>query len=281
MVMKRDPKIRVAFTAGGTAKNTPAAPSSARKVVEGVPLAKLIKRAIKPEPEIVMLTARRSIHAEKFRRLKTTLVHMQPQPHVIVVTSGAPSEGKSTTSINLALAFASDSTDKTLLIDADLRRPSLGKWVEPEPQIGLTHVLRDEAGDEHAILPLEGTSLELLPAGAPSRDPLELLGSQGMIDLMQRLRARYSRIVIDTPPLIPFTDADAVGALCDGMVVVLRAGETSTATLKQTLDSVTSTRVLGVVLNDVKRSSLADWGKYQGRYAEKYYHAYYEKEGGK
>jgi capsular exopolysaccharide synthesis family protein len=273
----KDPKIRVAFTAGRGAGEVHAAGAS-KKVVEGVPLVKIIKRSLKSEPEIVMTTARRSIHAERYRRLKTTLLHLHPQPHVLVVTSGAPSEGKSTTSMNLALAFAADSGDRTLLIDADLRRPSIGRWIDPEPQIGLAHILRDGAGDEHAILSLEGSSLEVLPAGGPCRDPLDLLGSPRMTELMQRLRARFTRIVIDTPPLIPFTDADAVGALSDGMVIVIRAGETSTGMVKQTIESVTSTRVLGIVLNDVKGRSLADWGKYQGRYAEKYYQAYYEKQ---
>ncbi|HXV75509.1 MAG TPA: hypothetical protein VD788_04260, partial [Candidatus Polarisedimenticolaceae bacterium] len=101
-----------------------------KKVVEGVPLAKLIRRRLVDRPEIVMVAAPRSIHAEKFRRLKTTLTNLPDgRPQVMLVSSAVPKDGKSTISINLGLAFAADPEVKTLLIDADLRRGSVSRFV--------------------------------------------------------------------------------------------------------------------------------------------------------
>jgi capsular exopolysaccharide synthesis family protein len=250
-----------------------------RRVAEGVPLGKLIKRTLVKAPELVLQTDSRSIYAEKYRRLKTTLTNLAGRPRVVLISSGAPSEGKTITAMNLALAFANDSDEKTLLVDADLRRPSLGAWVQPAPKVGLSHLLGGEATLEHAIVPLEGTPLHLLPAGEPHRDPLELIGSSRTKELMLSLRERYDRIVIDTSPLIPFTDADALGVHGDGIVLVVRAGETAVSTYRQTLAAVTSTQILGVVLNDVSRASLADWGKYHGASPERRLYSYYYEKG--
>jgi Mrp family chromosome partitioning ATPase len=96
-----------------------------------------------------------------------------------------------------------------------------------------------------------------------------------MGELMESLRKRFARIVVDTAPLVPFTDADALGQHCDGALLVVRAGQTTVAAFRQTLAAVTSTRILGLVLNDMSRASLADWGRYQGSKAEQRLYSYY------
>jgi capsular exopolysaccharide synthesis family protein len=243
------------------------------KVAEGVPLAMIIKRELKVGPELVMLANPRSPQAERFRRLKSTLVHRHGgDAQVIVVTSGIPGEGKSTVSMNLGLAFATDTGTRTLLIDADLRRPTIGVRLAPEPKLGLSEVLLGQADLVHAIAHLSNTSLHVLPAGSKPGDPYQLLSSPEARSLVVQLREQYDRVIIDTPPIIPFTDADAIGAVSDGIVLVVQAGTTPKAAFAQELSAITSTRVLGLVLNGAKRS-LADSNSDYGAY----YHSYYDR----
>ncbi len=248
----------------------------ARKITEGVPLAKLIKRRLAADPELVMLSQSRSIAAEKFRRLKTILTNLRtPNAQAIVVTSAGPGEGKSLVSINLALAFAADGDGEVLLIDADLRRPAIGQWISPAPKLGLADLLSEQIELDHALLELENSPLRILPAGTPPDDPVELLGSDRARDLVGTLRKRFRRVIIDTPPSVPFTDADAIGAHCDGALLVVRARVARAASFIQVTESLTSTPILGIVLNDLT-FSLADSDSYHGY--EQGYHEYYAAE---
>jgi len=245
----------------------------AEKLTAGVPLTQLIKRRLNDEPEIVMLSKSRSPAAEKFRRLKTVLANEEGGgPQVIVVTSAAPSEGKSTVAMNLALAFAADSRDNVLLVDADLRRPTIREWVSPSPDLGLTEVLDGRTELEHAVLELKNSALKVLPAGTPPRDPVVLLSSSIARDLFTNLREEYKRIIVDTPPVMPFADADAVGVLSDGLLMVARSGKTRAGLFRQAIQSVTSTRILGVIFNEAT-FNLADRGTYPA-YDEDYYDYY-------
>ena len=241
------------------------------KFAEGVPLAMIVRREIKVSPDLVMLADPRSVQAEKFRRLKTTLVHRYgDEAQVIVVTSGIPGEGKSTVSLNLAVAFASDSGTRTLLIDGDLRRPTLGNRLNPEPRLGLSEVLAGQADLVHAVVHLSNSPLHVLPAGARPADPHQLLSSLEAKNLMVSLRERYDRVIVDTPPIIPFTDADALGASSDGILLVVQAGTTPRAAFAQEIAAVTSTRILGTVLNAAS-SSLADGRSHYDGYYSYYY----------
>ncbi len=243
------------------------------KLSVGVPLAKLIKRKLIKSPELVLLHDTRSVAAEKFRRLKTVLANeASDSPQVLVVTSATPSEGKTLVSTNLALAFAADRQGEVLLLDADLRRPSIGRWLAPAPTLGLTEILSGKIEIDHAILELENSPLKILPGGAIARDPVELLSSDQARQMLSALRRRFSRIIIDTPPIIPFTDADVIGGLADGALVVARSGATQSSILMQALASVTSTRVMGMVLNDTTYN-LADRENY---YMDKQYYRYYK-----
>ena len=242
--------------------------------VEGEPLAYIRQDQLAQAQELVMLNQPRTIHAERFRRLAITLVHRHGgAAQVIGVTSGLPGEGKSTVATNLALAFAGGSNEKTLLVDADLRRPSVATLLGAGSPLGLTEVLLGEVGVERAILRLEGAPLEVLPGGKRVEAPLELLTSRTAKDLIAALRQRYGRIVIDTPPVILFSDADAVGALTDGLILVVRAGSTPKSAMADQLAAIHSARVLGAVLN-CAAPSLADRGAYRDSY---YYQEYYDK----
>lgn len=244
-------------------------------VAVGVPLAKLIKRKLVESPDIVMLGHVRSLGAERFRRLKTILVNRyQESAQVLVVTSAIPGEGKTTVAINLALAFAAGTDERVLLLDGDLRRPSIAARLHPAPQLSLADVLARKVDLSHVILRLQNTNLEILPAVGAVADPIELISSDAAKELMATLRERYHRIIIDTPPIVPFTDADGLGALADGLLLVARAGLTPTPKYAQALASVTSCRVLGTVMNNAA-TNLADWHRH-ATYDDYYY--YYDKD---
>jgi protein-tyrosine kinase len=230
--------------------------------------------AVRPVPrklvdrrEVVMLSLPDSVAAEKFRRLKTVLVNEHPDARVLAVTSPTPAEGKSVVAMNLALAFASDSSGETLLVDADLRWPAVDRWLQPRGGEGLAEVLAGTAEVDDVILDLANSRLKLLTAGTPPRDPVDLLASENARALFRSLRTRFSRVIVDTPPIVAFTDADVIGGSCDGILLVARAGKTALAAFAQAVEAVTSTRILGAVLN-ARTPNLADRRySYEGYYA--------------
>jgi len=262
---------------GVESRNRDGAPCGATDLDRDRPTEREVTTFIRKEQlaeakELVLLSQPRSVHAERFRRLTTTLVHRHGgAAQVVGITSGLPGEGKSTVATNLALAFAGASNEKTLLVDADLRRPRVAALLRCDAPIGLHEVLVGEVPVEQAIVRLEGSTLEVLPGGRQVEDPLELLTSRAAKDLFGTLRKRYARIVVDTPPIILFSDADAIGALSDGMIIVVRSGSTPKTALADELAAVHSARILGVVLNCAE-PSLADRGAYRDSY---YYHEYY------
>jgi capsular exopolysaccharide synthesis family protein len=250
-------------------------PGDEDRLAVGVPLARIVPRTLQEAPEIAILSSPRSIAAEKFRRLKTVLSNIEEEgpPQVIVVTSATPGDGKSMVSTNLALAFAADGTGAVLLIDADMRRPTIERWLSPTPTLGLAEVLGGHTTLEHAILDLKNTPLKVLPAGHPPKETAELLSSRQCAEMMTSLRTQFHRIIIDTPPIVPFTDADVIASRSDGVIMVVREGVTARPLFLQALASVTSTRILGTVLNDA-RFNLAD----RHRYHDSYYTRYYDKD---
>jgi capsular exopolysaccharide synthesis family protein len=237
----------------------------------GVPLSELVPRTLMASPTIVMLGSSSTVASEKFQRLKTKIVNeYKDAAHVIVVTSAAPREGKSFLALNLALAFAGD-PGRTVLVDADLRRPTVHRLMNPEPALGLSEVLRGTAKLEHALVRLKNSPLRVLPGGKPSSNPADLISSAACKNLIASLREQFQRVIIDTPPVVPFTDADTLGACADGVIMVARSGSTPRTAFTQALSLITSTRILGTVLNDVT-FSVADYGHYHD-----YYHSYYGK----
>ena len=242
------------------------------KITAGVPLAKVIQRKLARVPELAVLTQSRSLVAEKFRRLKTVLERQGDDgPQAIVVTSSSPNEGKTVVSTNLALVFAAEKRGDVLLIDADLRRPSIHNWLTPAPLLGLSDVLAGRTELDHVILSLENSPLKILPAGSLPHEPVELLSSEAAKQMFSTLRQKFSRIIVDTPPSVPFSDADILDSLCDGTLLVARSGQTEKASYKQAQSMMTSNRVLGLVLNDIG-FALADWNL---RSRSSYY-AYYD-----
>jgi capsular exopolysaccharide synthesis family protein len=241
------------------------------KLTVGVPLARVVPRKLVDSPGILFRGPASSPAAERFRRLKAILTQdPADSPQVIVVTSAIPGDGKSFVAMNLALAFAADADTRTLIIDADLRRPALDRYITPAPTLGLSDLLEDRVSLQHTVLFLKDSALQILPAGRRAAEPVELLSSAACAELFTLLRTRYDRIIIDTPPALPFTDADVIGRNADGALFVVRQGSTPKAHYRRVVSMLGSLRVLGSVLND-STYSLADRGHYYDKYYDHYY----------
>ena len=200
----------------------------------------------------VVATGERSARAEAFHRLRTNLqfLDLTGRSRVLVVTSAVEAEGKSTTAVNLAVVLAEAGT-RVLLVDADLRRPSLARVLGLEGAVGLTTVLSGAVALSEATQPWRSAALQVLTSGAVPPNPSHLVGSTAMDRLLDAARDAYDVVVIDTPPLVPVTDAAVLAAKVDGALVVVDSRRTHRATLAQAIDNLDLARaeVLGVVLN--------------------------------
>jgi capsular exopolysaccharide synthesis family protein len=175
----------------------------------------------------------RSPRAESFRTLRTNLQFLNTEgtSRSFVVTSSVPSEGKSTTAANLAIALA-DAGGRVLVVDADLRRPKLAEYMGLEGAVGLTDVLIGRAELLDVIQPWGKGSLYVLPAGKIPPNPSELLGSQTMVNLIALFEKEFDYVLFDAPPLLPVTDAAILGKSVGGALVVVSAGHTHKNQLK-------------------------------------------------
>jgi capsular exopolysaccharide synthesis family protein len=194
--------------------------------------------------------AKRPARTEAFRKLRTNLRSRPDGTGVIVVTSSVYGEGKSVTAANLAITCADDGHN-VLLVDADLRRPRLAKLWGLSTAIGLTDVLAGTAAIDEALHRSKVERLMLLPAGRQPSDPTQVIGSLGMSQLLVALRDRFDIIVIDTPPLLPVTDAAIATGQADGALIVVRYGKTKVTQVTGAVDALDAAGapLLGCVIN--------------------------------
>ncbi|MCL1143244.1 GumC family protein [Shewanella gaetbuli] len=192
------------------------------------------------------------IHAESVRTIRTSisLMAMGEQLQTIEVTSSIPNEGKTTTSMNLAFAYAA--MEKVLIIDGDLRKSSLGmRFGLPNYQPGLANVLAGTDALENCIVSEVKNNVDVMPAGAIPLNPQELLSSGKFAELLTELKKTYSKIIIDTPPVHAVSDALVISAHCDACVVVVKTAHSRNEAVRLTLAKLNQARgkVLGVILN--------------------------------
>ncbi|MDE3198080.1 MAG: CpsD/CapB family tyrosine-protein kinase [Acidobacteriota bacterium] len=194
--------------------------------------------------------------AEQFRTMRARLLTLHPSPTVIVVSSPLIGDGKTVSAINLAAALAAPTGEQVLLIDADMRRPSVQKRLEIDSTIGLQEVLRGRERFEKAIVsePRLG-NLSVLPAGASVAQPAALLGTSHWKDLIGQFRKRYSRIVIDTPPVHGLGDYPLIAQPADGVLLVCRIDHTPRAALAESI-RITGSKLLGIILNGLTEELL-------------------------
>lgn len=199
--------------------------------------------------------------AETYRTLRTGVTFAVPDnpPRIIMVTSASEGEGKTTTALNLAIALA-QSGERTAIVDADLRRASVAGALGLEGAVGLTSIVTRSSSLEDA-LQVWRDGLIVLPSGPLPPNPSEIVGSQAMGRLLHDLQDYADVIVIDSPPVLPVTDAAVLSTQVEGVIVVVRAGRTQraqAAEARRRLDSVQAP-VIGSVLNGVKRTSAAGY----------------------
>ena len=251
-------------------------PLGSKTAREGASSKRLVLASSNEAVELITHVRPQSQMAESYRALRTSLLlsHLGAPPKVIMVTSALPQEGKSTTSINCAVVLAQKGV-RVLLIDCDLRRPSIHKTLGMGPRSGLSNVLTGSVTLKQAItvaptLP----NLDVLPAGTPPPNPAELLASTNMRDVLTELREQYDHIVLDTPPTLSVTDAVVLSPRADAIVLVIRSGSTTKQALRRSRDILmqVNARVSGVLLNAVDLSSpdYYYYYEYQGKYAQYY-----------
>jgi polysaccharide biosynthesis transport protein len=237
---------------------------------------RLALTASKEVVETVTQVRPQSQMAESYRALRTSLLlsNLGAPPKVIMVTSARPQEGKTTTSINTAIVLAQKGV-RVLLVDADLRRPSIHKTLGMGPRSGLSNVLTGSATLQQTIAasPIL-TNLFIMPAGTPPPNPAELLASSNMRDLILELRGMYDHIVIDTPPTLSVTDAVVLSPRADATILVIRSGQTTKQALRRARDILmqVNAHVAGVLLNAVDLTSpdYYYYYEYQGKYSHYY-----------
>lgn len=251
--------------------------STARTAVAGnVALALRTKGKVEP----VLVARPKSQLSECYRALRTSILLSSAgePPKVLLVTSPLPQEGKSMTSMNVAVALAQKGS-RVLVIDADMRRPSLHNVLGQRPKGGLSSVLSGtELLDNCVVSVPQVPTLTLLPAGPIPPQPAELLGSSRMRDLIARWREEYDHVVIDSPPCLSVTDAVLLSVMVDRVVLVIRAGQTTKTALKRTRDLLgqVNANVLGVVLNAMDLRAGSYYYQYSYYYSGKYSGRYYE-----
>jgi len=211
--------------------------------------------------ELISHNMPQSQMSEAFRALRTSLLLSQADhpPQVILMTSALPREGKTTAAVNLAVTLA-QLGDKTLLLDADLRKPGINRALSlvDGKHAGLSSYLAGVSSLDLITVPHPAiTNLEAIPTGPIPPNPADLLSSRRLTELIAELRTRYKFVVIDSPPIMAATDAVILSVLVDGVLMVVRSGETPKEAFTRTRDLLVGVKchMLGVVLNAVDASS--------------------------
>lgn len=227
-------------------------------------------KALMPVPQVHNEAV--GAYAEAIRTLRNSILLTDFDRNVrsILVTSASPGEGKSTTAANLAIAHA-EQGHRTLLIDGDLRKPSVGRRFHIHNAKGLSNVLTAELDWQEAIVKLdENPHLDILPAGPPSRRASDLIG-RGLTELLEQAMSTYDLVILDGPPLPGFAEPLQMATAVDGVLVVARAGETSRKAIASVIATLSRLRanVIGLVLNEVNKDMSQSY-HYYGHYG-KYY----------
>src|SRR5437667_1764837 len=211
---------------------------------------------IKPDIRLVCLTQKDSLAAEKFRFLAVRLRQLQQDRAVkkLLVTSTIPEEGKSMISANLALSLVRKKRQRILLLEGDLRRPTLCESFGLRNLPGVSEWLKSGSSEITNVYHIDEAGLWFLPAGSPPENPMELMQSGRLAELMEQLTLWFDWIVIDSPSVLPLADTSVWSRLADGILLVAREGTTKKRGLQRGLDTLDHSKLLGVVLNSSESS---------------------------
>jgi protein-tyrosine kinase len=258
------PDLRTEETAGATLN----AAFSTR--VGKTALPDFVRWTVEPtrvEPRLVAITSPNSGYCEEYRSLRTHILHKSQKQKLqsVVVASVNPGEGKSVTALNLSWLLAQTDGVRALIIDSDLRMPSLTDYLGIETDKGLSEILSGRAGVKDSIIRLEPAGLYLLPGGESRSDVAEMISGPKFKEILREAKEMFDYVIIDAPPLGIFTDANVLINHADGALLVVRAGHTRYNALDHVLETLPRERMMGVVLNqseDVLRESHYNYGHY-------------------
>ena len=226
-------------------------------------------------PDLVTIHSPKSTASESFRGIRTSILFSSADaaPQVLLVTSAGPSEGKTICASNLAVTMA-QSGSKVLVLDCDMRRPRIHKVFNIGREIGASGVLIGQNGLKEAIITTDIENLDVLPVGQIPPNPSEILGSHKMAQMLETLKQSYDRIIMDSPPVTAVTDAIVLSKLVDGVILIVRAGDTPKQVIQNAISQLraVNAHILGAVLNGIQT------GK-DSYYYYQYYYYYYGDDG--
>jgi receptor protein-tyrosine kinase len=212
---------------------------------------------------------------EQFRRAAAALHHAQRQTgaRTVMVASAVEAEGKTLTAANLALTLSHSYQKQVLLVDADLRRPSIHQVFGLDNRVGLVDILKQDATETRLTAQQLSPTLWVMTAGHPTSDPMGGLVSEAMRQFLVEAAEQFDWVVLDTPPVALLTDANLLAAMIDHALLVISAGTTPYPMVSRAIEAIGVSRILGVVLNRTERSQLSmGYGYYRysyGRYAKR------------
>jgi len=227
-------------------------------------------------PYLVTATDPDSLVSEEYRKLKSMVLKFTNNgsfQNTIMVTSSVSGEGKSLTSINLAIALAQEFDHTVLLVDADLRKPSVCDYLGIKSEIGLADCLEDGLAVSEALVKTGIGKLVVLPAGKKVNNPAELLSSNRMTALVKELKQRYDDryIIIDTPPVLAFAEAHSLGSIMDGILFIVKEGGGTKQNVQEALAMLKDTKIIGLVFNN------AEISRFDADYRYRAYYSYHQK----
>ncbi|MFZ3089025.1 MAG: CpsD/CapB family tyrosine-protein kinase, partial [Nitrospirota bacterium] len=213
------------------------------------------KEDIPPYEKSILSGNVQSVITEQYRLLRSKLSSLNGSHtnNVLAITSARKGEGKSLTSVNLAIVMAEDTKKKILLIDGDMRKPSIHTFFNCKAEYGLIDLLMHKVDIESAMIPSGIKNLTLLLAGEPSKSPSDLLAAAVFREIIEKIRKRFDYIIIDSPPIMPFADMNIISDVVDGILLVVRAEKTPKEMILEALKTLNKENVIGVVFNDSKK----------------------------
>jgi capsular exopolysaccharide synthesis family protein len=265
---------RAAATAGGNVAVLDAPASELGIVDDGVtvspssiPQFETLPISLQPNNKLVSATAKDGLAAEKFRFLAVRLRHLAQRRQLkqILITSTMPEEGKSMVAANLACTLATRRQHKVLLVEGDLRRPTLHREFGLHKIPGVTEYLQGVVDTTLPIYRLDSLGICFLPAGRTPENPLELMQSGRLSPLMERIKAWFDWVVIDSPPVLPLADTSVWSRMVDGILLVTRQGTTDKEQLKRGLEALDSSKLLGALLNSSANAASIDYYQRYGQ----------------
>lgn len=209
------------------------------------------------DPRLVAYFDPKALITEQYKILRTNILSANAKRPLktLVVTSSLHAEGKTVTALNLAMVIAhSTQKPKVLLIDADMRRGRMNKYLGVDQKMGLTEVLTDKIDAGEAIFNIDMENLAFMAAGSVAENPAELLGSEKMKQLLAEMKTRFDLIMIDTPPIIAVTDSGIVGAMADGVLMIIQAGRTQRGVVQRATELLeqSHSKIIGHVLTNIE-----------------------------